>query len=456
MLLVFTWLLLTELFINYDSGAVAASLNAISEEMHLGPSQQGFLGGLTYIGVTVATPFAGYFLQRYSATKLLRVMLLCKAIFTFIFAMAPGWKMLLISRAFIGAAQSAVASYGPVWVDEYAPKGKKTLWMSLMQGSAIVGVMVGYSLAGFTQTAGWSWRFSILIQACVLTVLALILFCVPKKLVDLQQQPTDSTAEGGATEASQIVITDQLRLLWRSPIYVYTTLAIAALFFVVTGIQFWITSYMTVTMDASFSLVLGSFTAISATAPVLGLLLGGWLVDRQGGYHGREGRARTAQLCTYFGLAAAVMNVILVFVRSISGTMVCVWLVLFWGGAMLPGSTGLLLSSVPQNLRAFSAAMSMFVYNIGGYGAGEIFPGICMQLAKGRGYNQKATMQIGLDVVFLWSLFGVLWMYLASVMARKEVEEAADIQAKKEVGSIDSQKPASQRLVVEGRAASSI
>jgi hypothetical protein len=103
-----------------------------------------------------------------------------------------------------------------------------------------------------------------------------------------------------------------------------------------------------------------------------------------------------------------------------------VWLVLFFGGAMIPGSTGLLLSSVPPSLRAFSAAMSMFVYNISGYGAGSIFPGICMQVAKGFGYGGKDTMRIGMDLVFLWSLFGVLWMYLASVMAVKEREASKD------------------------------
>jgi hypothetical protein len=132
------------------------------------------------------------------------------------------------------------------------------------------------------------------------------------------------TEEGGGTNASRIGLSKQLRLLWRSPIYVYTTLGLASLFFVLTGIQFWITSYLTTTMDASYRLVLGSFTAISATAPVAGLLLGGSLIDWQGGYHGNEGRARTAKMCTYFGLAAAIVSVVTVFLsKSISGTLGC-------------------------------------------------------------------------------------------------------------------------------------
>jgi hypothetical protein len=40
--------------------------------------------------------------------------------------------------------------------------------------------------------------------------------------------------------------------------------------------------------------------------------------------------------------------------------------VLFFGGAIVPGATGLVLSSVPSHLREMSSAMSIFIFNIFG------------------------------------------------------------------------------------------
>ena len=45
------------------------------------------------------------------------------------------------------------------------------------------------------------------------------------------------------------------------------------------------------------------------------------------------------------------------------------WLVLFFGGALLSPATGVCINSVHPDLRSFSSALSMFAYNILGYGA---------------------------------------------------------------------------------------
>ena len=77
-----------------------------------------------------------------------------------------------------------------------------------------------------------------------------------------------------------------LRLLLRSRTFVYCTLALSALYFVVTGIQFWSTEFLVQVIRADFSTVLVAFAATSATAPILGVLFGGLVIDSIGGYHG--------------------------------------------------------------------------------------------------------------------------------------------------------------------------
>ena len=57
--------------------------------------------------------------------------------------------------------------------------------------------------------------------------------------------------------------------------FVCVTLGLSALYFVVTGVQFWITEILAVGYSFTYSEVLICFTITSATAPVLGVVLGG-------------------------------------------------------------------------------------------------------------------------------------------------------------------------------------
>jgi hypothetical protein len=77
--------------------------------------------------------------------------------------------------------------------------------------------------------------------------------------------------------------------------------AMAALYFVVTGVQYWGTSYLLVALGAPRPLVNLLFIACAATAPTTGVFFGGWAVDCCGGYKGARQRVIALELCTLFG-----------------------------------------------------------------------------------------------------------------------------------------------------------
>ena len=85
----------------------------------------------------------------------------------------------------------------------------------------------------------------------------------------------------------------QIRELLRSRTFCSCTLSLCALYFVVTGVQFWATEFFTAVVGAKYKTVLVSFAATSATAPVLGVVVGGLAVDSFGGYKGAFGMWRT-------------------------------------------------------------------------------------------------------------------------------------------------------------------
>ncbi|XP_026193461.1 uncharacterized protein LOC34619748 [Cyclospora cayetanensis] len=93
--------------------------------------------------------------------------------------------MLLVSRLLVGLTQAPFVIYAPVWVDEFAPRKQAALWMGIMQGSAVVGVTVGYLSAGVLSVyLDFNWRAAIGVQIVFLCLLIAIVSIFPKEYID--------------------------------------------------------------------------------------------------------------------------------------------------------------------------------------------------------------------------------------------------------------------------------
>jgi len=57
-------------------------------------------------------------------------------------------------------------------------------------------------------------------------------------------------------------------------------LTLCSLYFVVTGIQFWMTAYCIKVLDADPGLVTVAYSLVSITAPIPGAAMGGYLADK--------------------------------------------------------------------------------------------------------------------------------------------------------------------------------
>jgi len=71
------------------------------------------------------------------------------------------------------------------------------------------------------------------------------------------------------------------------------------LYFVVTGVQYWVPSYMLVAISDSRNLVNYSFIVCAGTGPTLGIFFGGWIIDYFGGY---KDSTVTLKICLQFGM----------------------------------------------------------------------------------------------------------------------------------------------------------
>ncbi|XP_026190362.1 uncharacterized protein LOC34620255 [Cyclospora cayetanensis] len=200
----------------------------------------------------------------------------------------------------------------------------------------------------------------------------------------------------------------QCRFFWclafRSPLYVCVTFSLCALFFEVTAIQFWSITYFQEVLKRPASTVLVACNATAATAPILGVLGGGWLVDFVGGYKDERGMRRVmvillswATICFLLGIAAGCSTNFWIVV-------LCMWWIMFFGGGILPAATGIVITSVPVEVRAFGSGFCMMIYNLLGYVLGTFLPGILIE---------AASLVWGMRVIYLWSFNGLVGLALA-------------------------------------------
>ena len=148
-------------------------------------------------------------------------------------------------------------------------------------------------------------------------------------------------------------------------------MSMCVLFFILTGIQYWTTDYFINELKQEESVVFVSFAVISITGPVVGVIVGGNIISKLGGYTTKKSLSMTA-LFTSFCL---VTSIPIPFLDSYIVVCVLLWLLLFFGGAILPALTGIMLNTVKPSQKIAANSIAYLMYNLFGYLPGPFLYG---------------------------------------------------------------------------------
>lgn len=205
-------------------------------------------------------------------------------------------------------------------------------------------------------------------------------------------------------------------------IFIFTTLTLCCTYFVVTGIQFWMTVYLIKVLKQDPKLVSFLFALCSITAPIPGAALGGYLTDKnvlylysknlQGGYKGKN-VINAIKICLGFGTLAYFFAAPIGFLNNMLLIMPLLWCLLFFGAALVPIATGVVINSVSREHQVTSSAMSQLIFNLGGFFSAPIISALVMEQFK----DEIEGMVWGFRVCLWWSLFGVFYMTLSWIAA---------------------------------------
>jgi len=554
---VFVLIVVLEVLVNYDSGALPAMLDLISDVFRMGKFEQGLLGGLPYVGLVIASPITGRFLikgQKISAKIFLFVTLLMNVGCCILMAAAHSRPHVFLSRFGCGLTQAAFVIYAPVWIDEFAPRDSVTTWMAVLQASIAIGVMVGYG-GGAVFQGPENWRVAFIIQVVSLATFVIVFGALDRSWIDLPtrgrragtiaQHRMESVSVPMSTFVSSASFygglptrparsestCSKIKGLAANRVFVSVVLALCGLFFVVTGIQFWATSHLnnlyslshvTVSHDevgdyncpqavGSYSrrwfnkfngqlvfvkhpddaimywsgnwrisgldhaaeaelplpriakeacsvdgtgergapdkadwpsgwkveagkdrsLTFICFAFVAATGPTLGVIVGGRIIDSLGGYYGHANMVRSLRMCAIFGALATFVGLLVSLVDLFWPTVIGLWIVLFFGGCILPPATGMLISVVDPETRPFASAVSMVFYNVFGYALGSILPGIVMGWLKRKAAAEESRdvdirwVEVwGMRLILWWSVLGFIGMLSAWQFAKGNTQAA--------------------------------
>lgn len=168
---------------------------------------------------------------------------------------------------------------------------------------------------------------------------------------------------GGMIALEEVDIKESLKFILRKRLFLVCMLALTSLYFIITAIQYWISDYMMQVLGLPKGKVFIFFVIISVTAPTFGLILGGKVSEMMGGYTGKH----AVMFCLINSILASVFGFPIPFISSAYLCAVLIWIELFFGAAMLPTLTGLMISSIPQKTRNLGNSIAQFTFNLLGY-----------------------------------------------------------------------------------------
>ena len=445
---IYILILLINIFINFDRGAIPAGTTEIKNKNKITNAELGMIGSLIYFGLILGSFSGGYFFSKYASKWLVITSLFIFAFFLYSFTLLESCGGLYLCRIICGFCEVFCCIYFPIWVDQYGIKGSKVIWITFLQLGVPVGTILGYLIEACSIKYYNSWEGGFFFQIIFICVLSGILFLTPDKFFERNYRHSESTQEEMENEFkifkksltqekyknryllqnmnlindlynnkygrpslysifSMIDVDDDFGYhkyfevfgkLIKNKSYISTMFGISCSLFVITGMQFWVSDYMQEVIHFESTEAYIIYAIVSISAPTLGVLTGGFLVQYFGGYTDEKALNVCCKL-TFFGFLSASMLPIFNYPIIFA---IFMWLMLFFESSVTPGLTGLMISTIPDNYKEIGNSLTQLFYNLIGFLPSPYIYGLVTS------YTGGEDSKWGLSVIILWSFLGFI------------------------------------------------
>jgi MFS family permease len=149
--------------------------------------------------------------------------------------------------------------------------------------------------------------------------------------------------------------------------------------------------------------VFPTYAIMAVTGPVMGAACGSILITKLGGYE----ETRSLLALAVLGTLGAVAAIPIPFLTNFPIFIGCTWIYMFFGGAVMPSMTGVMISSVYKGWRPLANSFAQVIINLLGYLPAPFIYGLICSLTGGQ------HSPYGMAVILYSSLLGMLFCGLA-------------------------------------------
>lgn len=174
-----------DVLINLDHGALPAAANAIKEQTKMPNVQIGSLGSMVFLGLVCGSICGAVVLGRLKFKTVLVISFLGNGLGLLLFTVPSNIYVMGFARFLSGFAQIFLTIYIPLYCDCFGSATTKPVMLSLILLAAPIGVVSGYLTTGLLISHGVNWTHSFFFQGVTMLVMAAIICFFPARFINL-------------------------------------------------------------------------------------------------------------------------------------------------------------------------------------------------------------------------------------------------------------------------------
>ena len=475
--------LLINIIIAMDTGLFTSASTKIKENLEIDDKKFGLFGSLNHFGRIFGTILFMFIFNYFNRKNLLIISFFIICFSIFCFTITEKTIILFIARIINGFFASFGFMYFPIWIDQFGIQNKKTLMMSILQIAFPIGMIIGYSIN--TILGSEKWKITFLIETISLFICNLFIIFIPKKYyskklcfkqhfngmeqirkmkrikfrkkstqdlkINLMNKNNYSNPNTKKTKKSIDInrtslfsennldkiknddiftFKKKIKFILSNKLFIFTILYKSINQFILSGLTFWLTDYLENILNEKNSFQrLYVYIESIVIGPIIGIAFGGFIGSLTGGYE----KKNSVLAIFILQSIAIVFSIFVPLVDNIN--FFALYLALFnaFMSSVIPVNTGLILWTLPKNLKGFGNGIGNLITTIIGKFPSPFLYGY-IQYSFNE-YNKK----IGMHFLMKFSFIGEVCLLFAtyfrfknnSTEIEKVIEETKNSNKKK-------------------------
>ena len=474
-----------------DGGIIPQQNKNIQYDFHdPGETSVGLFSSIDYVGRIIGAVVMSVLIDKLDRRIFFGGCCIFKALTLFVATCTGNYYWNVVARLISGIPQTLLTSYGTIWTDQFGRKKRKSLMLALFQLFALGGILVGYGIGiicnaivpvpdevkNYTgeidgvphENFYLGWRIAFSFEGVILAILGLIFFFCPKIFFSstfylnedndkngddnigkekskAQIKKEKEEMKGQSKYAKVILFLKQLPKILSTKIFIFMSIGNTVAFFGMRVIQFYADKYMELVLAVEQNVKFIYYTVLCLTGPILGVLIIGIVMQKIGGYGSRNGMI----LILILNAIAAVVSIIFTITLNTFLSLASAWIYLFCLAAVTPLQGGVIIASLPKELKGNGYSVNMLFLNaIGSFPSSYVFGLIC-DFIKDNYDSSNMRYRTTMRIVMFYNFVGLVLIILAGIFRfrikgdlgaeNKEIDKEKDDEEKREKEEIEDE-----------------